>query len=733
MIAQQTTVTVSSKGVRNAVSFGVKPEGLAHIFNVLRNQLYSNKHKAVLREYSTNAVDAHIEAGIPERPIEVTLPNSLNYNLTIRDFGNGLTEKEVAEVYCFYGESTKRNTNSQTGMLGIGSKSAFSYGDNFVINSYVGGVKHVYNAFIDASKVGQIAKLGEEESDEENGVQIVIPVNKDDVNLFSDNAIEIFQHFKVRPIVKGTSIKFDEREALFKADGWKWLSSKGASNYNYSTGAATVVMGGIGYPIDFPALDYKNKDYSEIHAMNRDNLVIYVEIGDLEISASREQLQYTEYTKKNLAKKLQCVRGEITKLVNEKFSNCKTLFEAKSLLNSLMDFSNGLYDFYKIIQNNIMFNGNKVTNGYFNFDPKLVSLKKFKKLRKSGRLALDDVSNLDCAENVVVVLNDNKENQNLTSRLLPLQLEEKKIVYLITHKDSASQKQMESELSFDPPSVRKLSELPKRKLSEFEGYARAKYVRNTSGQAQMSGNCFTLNWEALAYYQRRCSNYWNSKRVDFKNEGGVYVLIDRFDVALGKNKDNFKLKHLHSWHDVKKLVESFGEGLPEVIGVNVKNENKVSGNEKWVSIETWLENFLTKKTKAYAKQFAKNKVMESLSKQNWFFNDVEKVTLLRKGLVDPSGTMAKICDIYIDYASGQTKSEKICNAERFMLDYEIKINYPNLDAGFDISSLIEEAGIKYGILKYVNESNFHWGHGEEFNNSLANYINVIDVCNAKKS
>ena len=89
--------------------------------------------------------------------------------------------------------------------------------------------------------------------------------------------------------------------------------------------------------------------------MNRDNLVIYVEIGDLEISASREQLQYTEYTKKNLAKKLQCVRGEITKLVNEKFSNCKTLFEAKSLLNSLMDFSNGLYDFYKIIQNNIMF------------------------------------------------------------------------------------------------------------------------------------------------------------------------------------------------------------------------------------------------------------------------------------------------------------------------------------------------------------------------------------------
>ena len=732
MIAQQTTATVNSKGVRNTVTFGIKQEGLAHIFNVLRNQLYSNKHKAVLREYATNAVDAHIEAGIPERPIEVTLPSSLNYNLTIRDFGNGLTEKEVEEVYCFYGESTKRNTNSQTGMLGIGSKSAFAYGDNFVINSFVGGVKHVYNAFIDVSKVGQISKLGEEKSNEESGVEIVIPVNKDDIKIFSETAVEIFQYFKVRPIIKGASIQFDKREAFFKADGWKWLATRTMAGLYHNGGSAVVVMGGIGYPIDFHSLDYKGEDYAAVHAMNRDNLVIYVEIGDLEISASREQLQYTEYTKKNLAKKLQCVRGEIAELVSKEFSNCKTLFEAKSLLGSLMDFSTGLYDFYKIVQDKIVFNGKKVLDSSFAFNSELVSLKKFASSRRSRKLVLNDVYNLSCATNVVVVLNDKNENRNLTSRLLPLQLEEKKVVYLVTYKNFASQKQFNSESSFDPPTVRKLSELPNRKLSEFEGYARAAYVRNIDG-THTAGNCFTLNWEKLNVYIRRSSDFWDSKSIDFKNEGGVYVLVDRFNLVLRKNSNNHMLANLSNWNVIQKLVESFGASVPEVIGIRVRNEDKVKDNKKWVSFETWLENFLIEKTNIYAKQFANSKVLDSISKLSWFFSEAKKVILLRKGLVDPLSPMSRLCDIYIDIARKQTTSVKIREVESFMLDYKMEINYTNADADFGVSSLIDEVAAKYELLKYIDNENLNWKHSEEFNNSLANYINVIDVCNAKKS
>ncbi|SVD36005.1 uncharacterized protein METZ01_LOCUS388859, partial [marine metagenome] len=234
MIAQPTNRNLASSGIENTVSFGIKEDGFAHIFNVLRNQLYSDKYKAVLREYAVNGVDAHIEAGCPDRPVEVTLPTALSPNLKIRDFGCALTQQEVNEIYAFYGESTKRNTNSQTGMLGIGSKSAFAYGDNFVINSFVDGKKHTYNAFIDPSQVGQIAKMGEEDSDEENGVEIVIPTKEEDVTTFAETASEIFQHFKVRPIIKGQPVEFDDRTVLYEGEGWKWRKQRHHHNNYYS-------------------------------------------------------------------------------------------------------------------------------------------------------------------------------------------------------------------------------------------------------------------------------------------------------------------------------------------------------------------------------------------------------------------------------------------------------------------------------------------------------------------
>ena len=255
MIAQPTSRKLASSGITNTVSFGIKEDGFAHIFNVLRNQLYSNKYMAVLREYAVNGVDAHIEAGCPERPIEVSLPTQLNPNLKIRDYGSALTDTDIQDIYAFYGESTKRNTNSQTGMLGIGSKSAFAYGDNFVINSFVDGEKHTYNAFIDPSQVGQIAKLGVEDTDEENGIEIVIPTKEEDVNTFTETASEIFQWFKVRPIIKGQPVEFDDRTVLYEGDGWKWRKST-SSGYGYhsrhGSGEAIAVIKNSIVSLQFP-------------------------------------------------------------------------------------------------------------------------------------------------------------------------------------------------------------------------------------------------------------------------------------------------------------------------------------------------------------------------------------------------------------------------------------------------------------------------------------------------
>ena len=64
-------ISVESSGVQSEAFFNIKDSNVAHIFGILRNKLYSDKPLAIIREYCTNAFDAHIEAGIPERPIEV--------------------------------------------------------------------------------------------------------------------------------------------------------------------------------------------------------------------------------------------------------------------------------------------------------------------------------------------------------------------------------------------------------------------------------------------------------------------------------------------------------------------------------------------------------------------------------------------------------------------------------------------------------------------------------------
>ena len=161
MITTSTQTTLEQSDNFKSFQFGIKESGLSHIFNVLRNQLYSDKVLAVIREYSCNAVDAHVEVGKGDVPIKVTLPTQMTPELKVRDFGRGLTETEIAEIYAMYGESTKRGSNEQIGQLGLGCKSAFAYGDNFIINSFVKGTKTTYNAFIDPSDIGQISKMGE--------------------------------------------------------------------------------------------------------------------------------------------------------------------------------------------------------------------------------------------------------------------------------------------------------------------------------------------------------------------------------------------------------------------------------------------------------------------------------------------------------------------------------------------------------------------------------------------
>ena len=119
--------------------------------------------------------------------------------MSIRDFGPGLSADRLQQVFCFFGESTKNQDNSQTGGFGIGAKSAWAYTDSFLITSFYNGNKSIYLAHIGDSEEGKLTLQSSQSTKEENGVEIKISVEINDVQKFVDSFYRCTLFWKTRP------------------------------------------------------------------------------------------------------------------------------------------------------------------------------------------------------------------------------------------------------------------------------------------------------------------------------------------------------------------------------------------------------------------------------------------------------------------------------------------------------------------------------------------------------
>ena len=93
MKIEEKTNAIETGGLGASGSFSIKTTAAA--FQMLSSGLYSNKIRAVVRELSSNAVDAHTMVQNHERPIEVKLPNNLDSQFYVKDFGPGLSDNAI--------------------------------------------------------------------------------------------------------------------------------------------------------------------------------------------------------------------------------------------------------------------------------------------------------------------------------------------------------------------------------------------------------------------------------------------------------------------------------------------------------------------------------------------------------------------------------------------------------------------------------------------------------------
>ena len=314
MKLQTTTNTIEQIGsISDEAQFTMKTSRKA--FQIL-SDLYSDKPLAIVRELGANAKDAMTAAGKGDQPFSVKLPNALEPWLIIEDKGTGISHQDIYNVYTKYFESTKSESNDYVGCLGLGSKSPFCYTDNFLITSTHEGVKRIYNAFFSQNGTPTISLMSTENSDQGNGLAIQIPVKRADVVTFEQAIAKAFRFFAVKPTITGGSINWKEDKRAFDGDGWE-------SHGGFSYGECYAIMGGVTYPVNRHQLNEQSRSLCE-----RGGLVMYFNIGELDVTPSRESLSYDDSTIKALNNKLTFIKKDFQEKLTKVIEDKENLLEA---------------------------------------------------------------------------------------------------------------------------------------------------------------------------------------------------------------------------------------------------------------------------------------------------------------------------------------------------------------------------------------------------------------------
>lgn len=315
-----------------AQAMTVDGAGMAIVLRML-STLYSNPSLAVVREYACNARDSHVQAGKGHIPIDVSLPTPLDPQLKVRDYGLGLSGDEIMNVYARYGASTKRNSDEQIGAFGIGAKSAFAVGNQFTVTGVKDGEKNIALFSLDESGRPTVQILFTGPTDEPNGVLVDIGV--DNVNAVYSAAQSLF---------------FTWPQGSVLVDGEKpqsmWSACEKLADNVYLNWAdvgladkITLVMGGVPYRLPdalIPEFSYEHRELISTLRSTKARYFFFANIGDVDITPSREELKTSERTINTLTRLLHAASTNMGPWIEKQIQSAANLWEASRVYRELV-------------------------------------------------------------------------------------------------------------------------------------------------------------------------------------------------------------------------------------------------------------------------------------------------------------------------------------------------------------------------------------------------------------
>lgn len=305
----------------------IDPKNLEFITTLLSSNLYSDPEQSFIREIVSNAWDSHVEAKTTDIPVIVRFnynSNNDSYEVTIRDFGTGLSPQRFQEVYCNIGSSTKRESNEYIGGFGIGKYSSLACSNTVYITSYYEGRAYIYVMVKSGNSITTNLVM-EKPTEEKNGVEVTIK-----------NIKNIGPYRRaLKYIVFFPNVYIDGIENPINNTKIKKFKNFAVSSKQVD---AKILLGNVLYQCERKLLSQKSRDF--LFNIENTGIVIRFNVGEIGITPNRESIIYSSDTVKKINDKIQAAIDELEELVRAKF---------------IKDYDN-LYEFWDITRGLISYN-----------------------------------------------------------------------------------------------------------------------------------------------------------------------------------------------------------------------------------------------------------------------------------------------------------------------------------------------------------------------------------------
>lgn len=351
MRTEQTIAHVGNVGSEGDTAMTFDESSIAHLMSVLTD-LYSDPAMAVIREYSVNARDSHVEAGMADVPIQISRPSTFNPTFVVRDNGVGLSLAEIQQNLSKYGWSSKRDTDEQTGMLGLGSKSGLTFSKQFTMTAVKNGVRCVVLVTRSPEGGGVLKVVDTASTTEPNGVEVAIPVESP--TYFNEKIETFFQYWEPGTVL----IDGELHDFIGDRPRSYWLDHDhgvlavrrelphGGRDYDPSV----IVQGGVPYPVKLGLAVRGEHDF---------RFVVFADIGTVNFTPNREELQRNKRTDEAIHTIEQFLKSGVQPFIQRLIANAPSRAEALRLAIDLMPLVGGRTPRYK---------GSPIPTGYFTGD-----------------------------------------------------------------------------------------------------------------------------------------------------------------------------------------------------------------------------------------------------------------------------------------------------------------------------------------------------------------------------